>query len=273
MITPNIFIEHFEEEVKQTTSLQVYYKFVTPPSRVAFRKAYVLQRLKYIADNIVGKHLSIWDCGCGYGTTGIYLSLNGHSVYGSTIEFFFDEIPQRYKYWEKFGNPRLFEPHYENIFDKQHAPESVDIIILQDTLHHLEPMDEALDILYSTLKPGGKIIIVEINGNCFFERTKFFMQRGNKRIISIWDERLKKNIFLGNENIRTFKQWKNKFEQKGFLLNPKDINYIRFYPPYSYRNKSVLEIISKEQQIWKKNAFIRNYFFFGLNMIISKSLK
>ena len=196
-MTVENFFDLFLKELEQHPSLRSYYKFLENDSSFDFRKAYFCQRLQFIADQIKNKNSKIWDIGCGYGTTGIFLAMNGFSSYGSTLEFYYKEIPQRINYWNQYGDASLFKAGYENLFDMQQIPENCDYIILQDTLHHLEPLDKALEICYKALKLTGKLIAVEEKGNNLIQSLKLYLQRGNKRIIVIYDETLKNNIVIG----------------------------------------------------------------------------
>jgi len=161
----------------------------------------------------------------------------------------------------------LFEVDYANVFDNSLKENDFDHIIVQDTLHHIEPLQEALHIFHRVLKPNGQLIVVEENGNNIIGNLKLFKQRGNKRIITIWDERLQKEILLGNENVRSWKSWKREFEQAGFSCEDVAPEYIRFYYPFFYRNRSAETMIAKEN-ILQKKRWIREYFFFGINFSI-----
>ena len=156
-----------------------------------------------------------------------------------------------------------------NVFDQKINDNSFDSIILQDTLHHIEPLQDALNIFRNVLKPNGQLVIAEENGNNIIANLKLFKQRGNKKIIRIWDERLQKNILLGNENIRSWKKWKQEFSQAGFDCKNEKPEYIRFYYPFSYRNRSAEEMIAKEN-ILRKKYWLREYLFFGINFLIKK---
>lgn len=262
------FFKLFLEELKINTSLGKYYKFHQSNASFEFRKAYFCQRLQYIKDNIESNNLNIWDCGCGYGTTGIFLALNGIPVYGSTLEFYIKQIPKRLDFYKAYGNVDLFTYSYENIFDSHPAQGSQDIIIIQDTMHHLEPLQEAISVLKKVLKPSGKMILIEENGSNVVQNLKLFLRRGNKRIIEIYDERLDKNILLGNENIRNLSLWKKEFSKQGFTILPEKTQYIRFYPPFFYKPGNTNRILEKEQRLWKKNSLLKEKLFFGLNFIV-----
>ena len=270
-MTVENFFDHLVEELKENEALRYYYKYLENPAKFEYRKAYFCQRLQYIADHINDPNLKIWDCGCGFGTTAIFLSINGYATHGTTLEHYIKEIPGRLKYWNQFGDVSRFTYSYENIFDHQFEAEIYDLIIIQDTLHHLEPLDDAIKILKDVLRKEGKLLIIEENGNNVIQNAKLFLQRGNKRIIKIYDEKLQKNILLGNENIKSLKEWNRAFKKQGLEIDEKSVQYIRYYLPFSFPNEKAAEKVKNEQALWKKNSFLKEYFFFGINFLVNKS--
>lgn len=258
------------DELDQNKQLRGYYRFLDDDSKFAFRKSYFVQRLKYIADHVTDPSAVIWDCGSGYGTTCIYLAINGFSSMGSTLEYYYKEIENRLGFWKQFGDMGLFTTNYEDIYDSHPEPDSIDIIILQDTLHHLEPLQDALKIFNRVLKPGGKIILIEENGANIIQSLKLYKQRGSKRIIQYYDEKLQKTITMGNENIRSYRQWEKEFERQGFAIDEKETRYVRFYPPFLFGKTDLDDMIRKEQRLAVKHPFLRHFFFFGINFIIRK---
>ena len=139
-MTVNDFFELFLKELQDTPAMRRYYKFLNDKTSFEFRKAYFVQRLQYISKQISNQDSTIWDCGCGYGTTALFLAMNGFRVYGTTLEFYFDQIEQRKNYWKQYGNADLFEVDYADVFDNNLNDSTFDYIILQDTLHHIEPL-------------------------------------------------------------------------------------------------------------------------------------
>lgn len=258
------------EELNSNKQLRGYYRFLDDDSKFAFRKSYFIQRLQYISDHVTDPSSAIWDCGSGYGTTCIYLAINGFRSLGSTLEYYYKEIDKRMEHWNQYGDMGLFSTNYEDIYDSHPEENSTDIIILQDTLHHLEPLQDALKIFHKVLKPGGKIILIEENGANFIQNLKLYKQRGNKRIIEYYDEKLQKKIIMGNENIRSYNKWNKEFKKQGFRVDEQETRYVRFYPPFMYGNKGMEEMISKEQRLAEGNYFLRQFFFFGINFIIRK---
>jgi len=269
-ISPADFFELLLDELRQNSRLKGYYRFLNSEAGFLFRKAYFIQRLQYIADHVSDKSSVIWDCGSGYGTTCLFLSLNGFTSFGSTLEYYYKEIPDRRKFWNKYGNADRFTTNYEDIFDSHPEMSSVDIIILQDTLHHLEPLQDALAIFAGVLKPDGKIILIEENGSNVIQNIKLLIKRGNKKIIEYYDEKLRKKVVMGNENIRGYPSWEKEFALQGLKIVHKETQYVRLYPPFFFNEKNYYKLIDREQQIWKKNALLKRFFFYGINCIIEK---
>lgn len=268
MMQKEVFFEHLCEELRQNRGLYPYYKLTDGSlSQQQFRKAYFMQRLDYLDRQVdLSKHPEIWDCGCGYGTTGFYFAMKGQPVYGTTLEYYPDQWEARRQFWGQYGDTSLCTFQYANLFDQKIEENRFDYIILQDTLHHIEPLDEALPIFRKALKPDGKLILIEENGGGWVKSAMLFAQRGTKRVISIYDETLKKQVLMGNENIRSEKEWRKHFEKAGFQMDEESLQYIRFLPSWRFNGDNLTENMEKEQRIWKKCAFLRHHFFWGINM-------
>ncbi len=274
MMSPEQFFNLFLEELKGLPELSHYYKFHTSVKDFEFRKNYFIQRLMYIEARVnefrrsnTGE-LSIWDCGCGYGTTCLFLAMNGIATYGTTLEFYYEFLPKRKAYWSQYGNSELFQVGYEDMMIQQPKTASIDIIIVQDTLHHLEPIDQAMTIFQDVLKENGMMICIEENGNNLIQNLKLYKQRGNDRVITFWDEKLQRNITMGNENIRGIKQWEQLFNKASFLIQSNLTEYIRLLPPMFYKNKTAATLALKEKEMG--NPLLHKYFYFGINFTAIK---
>lgn len=270
-MSPERFFELFLEELKERPDMYHYYKFLDDATNLHFRKNYFLERLRYVAKFVNNPNKLVWDCGCGYGTTCLFLAMNGIASHGTTLEFYNEHIDKRYTYWSQFGNAALFSCSYENMFDQPPASEQYDQIIIQDTLHHLEPINDALTIFRKSLKKDGHLVIVEENGNNIIQRFKLYLRRGNKRVITIWDDKLQKEILLGNENIRSFDQWSRLLAKNGFKIQDESVQYVRYYLPYRYKTGNPKTILQKERQLQLQQSWKREYLFFGLNFTAEKS--
>ena len=97
-----------------------------------------------------------------------------------------------------------------------------------------------------------------------------FAQRGTKRIITVHDDVLGKDVLMGNENIRPEKVWRKHFEKAGFRMDEESLQYVRFLPSWRFNEENLTKNVEKEQEIWKKNAFLRHHFFWGINMTWGK---
>lgn len=269
-MTPEHFFELFLKELEQREEMHRYYKFLGKESSFHFRKNYFLERLRYIARQVNDPSKAVWDCGSGYGTTCLFLAMNGIKAHGTTLEFYYESVAERYAFWTQYGDASLFTCSYENLFDSPPAPESYDHIIVQDTLHHLEPIDDALRIFHKTLKKGGKIIAIEENGNNIIQNAKLYKYRGNKRIIKQWDEKLQKDYLIGNENIRSLKTWNGLMSANHFSIEKDSVQYVRYFLPYKYRNTSPEELLRREIEMQQKSRFRKEYLFFGLNFVAEK---
>jgi SAM-dependent methyltransferase len=270
-MTVSAFFELFLEELRGNPELTRYYKLLASPASFEFRKAYLVQRLHYILDHLPDKQAAIWDCGCGFGTTAIFLALNGYKVHGTTLEFYFAQLPGRLRYWAQFGDVSGFSYSYENLFDSPPAPAAYDHVIIQDTLHHLEPLPAALGILREALRPGGQLIVVEENGGNLVQRLKLYLRRGNKRVIEIYDDTLQKNILIGNENIRNLATWHRELARQGLHIPASGVQYIRLFPPFLFRAGKVPRLLHRENRLWRRSYLLRESFFFGLNFLATKA--
>lgn len=181
------FFALFLKELEIQLRLWHYYKFHTDPGSLEFRKAYFCQRLQYIADNITKKDSITCDIGCGYGSTALFLAFNCCKVHCTTLESYFKEIPARIAYWSQFGDVSGFTFGYEDLFDESKDKGECDYIIIQFTLHHLEPIDQVLQIICNLLRPDVQLVSVEENGNNVIQSLKLYKQRGNSLIIEFYD--------------------------------------------------------------------------------------
>jgi SAM-dependent methyltransferase len=265
------FLELFIKELEINPDLRGYYRLLDSKSRYLWRKSYLEQRLLYVNDNLNLKGGSIWDVGCGYATTAIFLALNGYHVTGNTLEFYYDKIGNRLDYWSNYGNLSNLRVEYANLFDMSVTPQSYDAIIAQDTLHHLEPIQEAIAIFNTALKPGGKLIVTEENGHSIFINLKNFSKRGFKKVAEYYDEQLQKTILFGNENARSLKTWKRILANNRLEIKINEAAYIRFFPPCCFTPENYRITAEREGKLGKKCPVMREMFFFGVNFTAVKT--
>jgi|GEM_PF-241090 len=264
------FFELFIKELEINHELRNYYRLLNNESRFYWRKAYLEQRLQYINNNLGTASGKIWDAGCGFATVSIFLALNGHKVFANTIEFYYDFIRRRLDYWSRFGNLDSLEVEYSNVFDRPAMPEVYDSIVAQDTLHHLEPIHDAIKIFMASLKPGGRLIAAEENGRNGFIIGRNLFYRGFQRVTEYYDERLQKTVLLGNENARSLNSWRSILNKGGFDLAEDTVEFIRIFPPACFTGKNYYQVIEKEKKAGKKLLKLREFLFFGVNFTALK---
>ncbi|MBN2812694.1 MAG: class I SAM-dependent methyltransferase [Bacteroidales bacterium] len=259
------FLKLFMQELQMNSHLRSYYRLLNNKNLYFWRKAYFEKRLRYVNDMLPPKKANIWDVGCGYGTTAIFLALNGHKVLANTLEFYYDKINERLNYWKQFGDLSNLEIEYANLFDMPVKQGGYDVIIAQDTLHHLEPIDEAMLIFRKSLAGDGRMIVTEENGHNVFIMLKNFLKRGFKRVTSYYDEKLQKTIRFGNENARSFSKWHCILSNAGMIIPGNSIGYVRFFPPFVFNKTNYYQLQKKEAEIGKKCRLLREILFFGIN--------
>ena len=270
-MTPERFFDLFLEELRDLPELSSYYKYHASARGFEFRRAYFLQRLRYVDRevrhhaNLLGRAPAIWDLGCGYGTTCLYLAMNGLATYGSTLEFYYGFLHRRRAYWSRYGDAELFAASYEDVYDAPPAPGSYDVAVVQDTLHHLEPIGRALGILRDALRPGGIAVCVEENGDNLVQTAKLYRQRGRERVVTYYDEALGKAVTMGNENIRGIGTWRTLFAAADLPIEENSVAFVRLLPPAAYGRSSGEAIARREQAI--ATPLLRKYFFFGVNFV------
>jgi 2-polyprenyl-3-methyl-5-hydroxy-6-metoxy-1,4-benzoquinol methylase len=265
-MTPEAFFALFLKELEQTPEMRGYYKFLEGSSSFAFRRNYFLRRLQYIADHAGEQQNRIWDIGCGYGTTALFLALNGYAVHGTTLESYFSVIKKRVQYWSRHGDVSSFTYSYENLFERSQGQKDYDRIIVQDTLHHIEPIDQGVGIMRDALRPGGRIIVIEENGSNLVQRTMLYLRRGNKRVITIQDETLGREILIGNENIRPYSAWERIFTNGRCAIEHAE--YIRLFLPFMWNIIDHRRIEQVEREIYRRNTFVKEYFYYGMNFVV-----
>lgn len=264
------FLDLFIRELEINPGLQSYYRLLNKKRRFLWRKAYLEQRLEYIHSHL-GRHQGIvWDIGCGYATTAIFLVLNGYKVYGNTLEFYYDTVSRRLDYWSRFGDLSNLIVEYADLYDMPVPQNYFDAIVAQDTLHHLEPIVKAAGMIQGALKQGGRLVVAEENGNSVFICMKNFLKRGFNRTSEHFDKRLGKTVLMGNENARGANRWIKIFQQAGLSADKADVEHIRLFPPSIYSESNYRKRIQQERGFIRKSRKIMNYLTFGINFTLIK---
>jgi|WetSurSiteA1Bulk_404760.scaffolds.fasta_scaffold10913_2 SAM-dependent methyltransferase len=264
------FLELFIKELEINPGLREYYRLLNHKGRYYWRKAYLEQRLEYVDQELGIDSGKIWDVGCGYATTAIFLSLKGFEVFGNTLEFYYDKISRRLDYWSRFGDISHLRIEHSDHFDKPFAAEQFDAVIAQDTLHHLEPIQEAVQIISASLKSGGRLVVTEENGHHPFIILRNFAHRGFRKVTAYYDERLQKTIMFGDENARSFGSWQRILKSSHLVPVSNHAEYMRALPPCCFSRNNYYQLIKMEKMAGKNLPGLREFLFFGINFTAIK---
>lgn len=263
-MTPDEFWPLFLRELAERRDLWSYYKYLIDPRLLEFRRSYFQRRLSYVWRQVqLSGPERVLDCGCGYGTSAIFLALNGYRVLGTTLEHYSEGIEARRRFWSKHGDLGGLEFTHQDLFETPPDPGAFDMVVAQDTLHHLEPLPKALAILRNALAPGGRLVAIEENGEHLIHRLRLYLRRGNRRVIEVFDSRLGRSILMGNENVRGCETWCALFSSVGFDVD--NVEHVRLLPAPFFRRENRAELEALEEAVARRSSLLRRYFYFGLN--------
>ena len=177
------FYEHLETEHDRCS------EFLSPDECEAFRRFYasirayrgrrhrrlgaltawssrLLPLMAAVAGAATGRGRAVLDAGCGYGSEAILLSHLGVPVTG--VDLRPDRLSvarKRGEYYQSIGyctSPPEFMSR--NILTHlAERPRSYDAIWSQASIEHIEPTQTFLDLAFEALKPGGRIVISNVN--------------------------------------------------------------------------------------------------------------
>ncbi len=124
----------------------------------------------------------VLEVGCGCGTESLWMALHGARVHGVDIREDRLDVARarRDLLSEALGLelPCTFERRSVLELDL----EPVDIIWMENTFHHLEPRAQVVRRLADLLRPGGRVIVAEVNALNLPLQLSFLRQRGLKTI-------------------------------------------------------------------------------------------
>ena len=122
--------------------------------------------LNYIVGCITDRptSLRILDVGCGLGSEAIFFSLLGADVDGVDIRRKrLDIARKRVEYYEKkYGQKLNVRFHLKNIL-KFYDHDKFDIIWSKQSISHIHPIEDFLEVVWSNLKKGGCLIVCDSN--------------------------------------------------------------------------------------------------------------
>jgi SAM-dependent methyltransferase len=161
----------------------------------------------------------VLEIGAGCGTESLWFALLGAEVTALDVTGERLAVARARQEWlqQHLGhvlNARFVEM---SLFDFE--PETgFDLIWMEQTFHHLEPREQLYEKLLRLLKPGGSVVICEVNAWNVLLQAQFFLQRGFKTKTSFVDSHGKR-VEYGNERVTTSAALRRGLERAGFTVN------------------------------------------------------
>ena len=174
--------------------------------------------------------LKLLEVGSGCGTESLWFSINGANV--TSVDIKTDRLATaraRQKLLEEFTGDKL-QCHFErqNLLEME-GSDRFDLIWVQQTFHHLEPRADCVQAISRLLRPGGSIVISEVNAWNPLIQLILLCRRGVRTICHFEDEN-GRQVPYGNERILTAPRLKRWFQDAG--LSRGKTNYYRVLPSH-----------------------------------------
>jgi 2-polyprenyl-3-methyl-5-hydroxy-6-metoxy-1,4-benzoquinol methylase len=156
------------------------------------------------------------DVGAGCGTEALWFALHGAQVTAIDIQTARLETARARCEWlgRQRSRPVPAEFIETSLFDLDPA-RPFDIIWMEQTFHHLEPRADVYGTLFRLLRPGGTLVISEVNGWNVPLQLQLFLRRGFKTRKTFIDSR-GRSLQYGNERVTTPGALRRGLERAGF---------------------------------------------------------
>lgn len=222
------------------------------------RQYYYLERVLPVVNLIKTKKIkTILDIGCGCGSEAILFALLNCQVLGIDInKERLNCAQERKSYYENLLEKKLkIKFELENFFDLK-IDKKFDFIWILETIHHIEPPLEALQLAYYFLNKNGYIGISDPNGLNPLVQIKLFLERGIIFHKEVLNPKSGKMIPYGIENIFTVLKVRQMLKRAGFKI--KEISYQRFLPAIKLTEK-YFKTFKLIEDLLRKIPFLKNF--------------
>jgi 2-polyprenyl-3-methyl-5-hydroxy-6-metoxy-1,4-benzoquinol methylase len=238
-----------EEKLLESSDQEIfdeYYKSYRRFFGERMRAAYS-EQIKEALEIVEGQPgIRVLEVGFGLGTESLWLAMQGAKVVAIDILAHFKEAATRRKtiLEQEIGRPLECEFRRVSVLDLEEE-ESFDLIWAEQAFHHLEPREAVVDKIASLIKPGGHIVISEVNALNPFLQFQLFLARGLNMYVTHVDED-GKEILIGRERIITAYRLKQIFARR--RVRCKSIRYFRIFP-----NHPIFDSFWKVEQLLARN--------------------
>jgi SAM-dependent methyltransferase len=158
------------------------------------------------------------EVGAGCGTEALWFALLGAQVTALDVTAERLAVARARQQWLQRRMGRELNAQFLEMSLFDFEPESpFDLIWMEQTFHHLEPRKHLYGKLFSLLKPGGSIVICEVNAWNLLLQLQFFKQRGFKTKTTFIDAHGKR-VEYGNERVTTSGALRRGLQRAGFKV-------------------------------------------------------
>jgi 2-polyprenyl-3-methyl-5-hydroxy-6-metoxy-1,4-benzoquinol methylase len=221
-------------QATDSESLRRYYRGMLAPAGSAalrFRALFFAMRLQPVLTYIqrAPEPPHILDLGCGYGLESTLLSQAGARVWA--IDTASEKIAEARR--QQSGKSLDLRYDTASLFDF-HPDVQFDAVYSSATLHHIEPVGQAIQVIADLLKPGGWFFLSDENGYSPVQQLAVQRRIGwtSPRYVTRTDPTTGLTQPYGHENIRAPFQWSGHMRRAG--LQPRFIKYCRQLPPLNW---------------------------------------
>jgi 2-polyprenyl-3-methyl-5-hydroxy-6-metoxy-1,4-benzoquinol methylase len=177
----------------------------------------------------------VLEIGFGLGTESLWLSMQGADVVAIDILGDFEKAARRRKeiLEQHMGQTLKCEFRRTSVMDLDDE-EAFDVIWMEQAFHHLEPREAVVDKIVSLIKPGGHLVVSEVNALNPFMQFQLFIARGVNMYFTHVDED-GKEILIGRERIITAQRLKHIFSKRHVYC--RNVRYFRIFPNHPMFDK------------------------------------
>jgi 2-polyprenyl-3-methyl-5-hydroxy-6-metoxy-1,4-benzoquinol methylase len=193
--------------------------------------SYVRQFSSYVRHHFAGQtreiseliraagHPRLLEIGAGCGTEALWFALQGADVTALDVTTERLAVATARKQWLQHRLGRELSAKFQemSVFDYE-AETPFDLMWMEQTFHHLEPREKLFGKLFNLLKPGGSLVICEINAWNLLLQLQFFRQRGFKTKSTFLDSKGNR-VEYGNERVTTSAALARGLRSAGFVVS------------------------------------------------------
>ena len=230
----SVWLEHKLLESSDQEVFDEYYKSYRRFFGERMRAAYSEQIKEAVKILETQPGARVLEVGFGLGTESLWLGLQGATVVAVDILRHYQETATRRKQILEKSIGRRLDCEFRRVSILDLDEEAgFDLIWAEQAFHHLEPREAVVDKIVSLVKPGGHIVISEVNALNPFLQFQLFLARGLNMYFTHVDED-GKEILIGRERIITAYRLKQIFARR--RVRCKSIRYFRIFPNHPVFN-------------------------------------